>query len=200
MDAIGTLRQDHAHLRKKLALLESVLQAGPEARFVLREMCFSLQRALHEHMERESTALSSLPSEHSGSRSRGPVPDHGAAYHALRAVNELLLGGVRPSLPLIVSRISRAIEELELELELQDETMTGLQGNTESGTAPISGAMSVNEILNRYPRTEGVFEQLHINRLREGYESVDEVAWRHGMDASEFLDTLRRVVTDFPSY
>ena len=57
----------------------------------------------------------------------------------------------------------------------------------------ISGAMSVNEILCRYPRIELLLlERLHINRLREGYESVEELAWRHGLDASQLIEQLRR--------
>ena len=67
----------------------------------------------------------------------------------------------------------------------------------DSATA-ISGAMSVNEILQRYPNTEQLIEQLHINRLREGYESVDELAWRHGIDVSQFIEQLRRAAATFP--
>jgi hypothetical protein len=53
--------------------------------------------------------------------------------------------------------------------------------------------MSANEILQRYPQARSAFDQLRINRLREGYESVDELAWRHGVDAEEFLERLRRL-------
>jgi iron-sulfur cluster repair protein YtfE (RIC family) len=57
---------------------------------------------------------------------------------------------------------------------------------------PISETMSVNEILRRYPRAEPLFRDLHVNRLQEGYESVDEVAWRHGMDLEQLLKRLRQ--------
>jgi hypothetical protein len=57
----------------------------------------------------------------------------------------------------------------------------------------ISMTMSANEILQRYPQARSAFDQLRINRLREGYESVDELAWRHGVDAEEFLERLRRL-------
>jgi len=57
----------------------------------------------------------------------------------------------------------------------------------------ISVTMSANEILQRYPQARPAFDQLCINRLREGYESVDELAWRHGMDAEELLEQLRRL-------
>ena len=68
----------------------------------------------------------------------------------------------------------------------------------QSDAVVISGAMSANEILQRYPSTEPVFQQLHINRLREGYESVDELAWRHGVDVSQLIDTLQRTVLSYP--
>ena len=59
-------------------------------------------------------------------------------------------------------------------------------------SAEISEAMSVNEIVQRYPRTERFFNQLHVNRLAEGYESVDELAWRYGMDVGQVIERLRQ--------
>lgn len=58
----------------------------------------------------------------------------------------------------------------------------------------IVPAMSANEILQRFPQTEPIFTQLQVNRLREGYESVDELAWRHGIDVSQVLEQLREAV------
>ena len=66
------------------------------------------------------------------------------------------------------------------------------QGSHETPPA-ISSTMSANEIVQRYPGTGPLFEQeLHINRLREGYESVDELAWRHGMDVAQVIERLRQ--------
>lgn len=62
----------------------------------------------------------------------------------------------------------------------------------------ISGAMSANAISRRYPQTEGLFEQLHIDRRAEGYESVDELAWRHGVDVRQFLEQLRQTALNLP--
>ena len=58
------------------------------------------------------------------------------------------------------------------------------------GAPEISEAMSVNEIVRRYPRTERFFSQLHVNRLEDGYQSVDELAWRHGMDVGQVIERL----------
>ncbi len=64
----------------------------------------------------------------------------------------------------------------------------------------ISGSMSANAIARYYPATESLFEQLQIDRRFEGYESLEELAWRHGMEVSEFLKQLRQAAAKFPSY
>jgi iron-sulfur cluster repair protein YtfE (RIC family) len=203
MEAIRILGQDHALLRKKLALLKSALQVAPEARFVVREMCFSLQRVLQEHMQREQDVFERSSHEQPSEAPPSKMADHSAVQHLLRTVNELLLGGMRASMPTVVVRLAQAIEQLEAQMDEQERTVfaaldeaTAARGH-DLPTA-ISGAMSVNEIVQRYPRTERIFEQLRIDRFREGYESVDELAWRYGMDVSQFLEQLRQVATSFP--
>ena len=64
----------------------------------------------------------------------------------------------------------------------------------------ISGAMSANAITRRYPSTETLFEQLQIDRRVEGYESVEELAWRHGVELSQLMKQLRRAATTVSSY
>ena len=191
-DTTRALRQDHDLLRKKLALLESALQVAPEAKFVLREMCFSLQRVLHDHRAREGPALPTR------------ATDHADVHSLLRTVNELLLTGMRASMPTIILWLSKVIQLLREQMEVQERTAfadveaeEGVPADERS--AAIDSAMSVNEILQRYPKTEPVFSQLHINRLQEGYESVDEFAWHHGMDVSQFLEQLRQAATSLTS-
>ena len=62
----------------------------------------------------------------------------------------------------------------------------------------ISGEMSVNAIVQRYPQTEALFRKLQIDRQREGYESVDELAWRRGVDEGHVLKQLRQLAKVFP--
>ena len=76
--------------------------------------------------------------------------------------------------------------------------LTPPPGSRACESVAISGAMSANEILQRYPSTEPVFQELHINRLREGYDSVDELAWRHGMDVEQFVHTLQQAALSYP--
>ena len=181
METPQSLMHDHALLRKKLALLEAAIQVGPGARFVLREMCFSLQRLLQEHVQRERQVCSASVMPHDDP---WHARDHRAAQHLLRMVNELLLGGMRASMPIIVTRLSHLIDQLKAQMEEQEQALF-----------PISSTMSANEIVRRYPGTGPLFEQeLHVNRLREGYESVDELAWRHGMDVAQVIERLREAV------
>ena len=62
----------------------------------------------------------------------------------------------------------------------------------------ISGGMSANAVLKQYPQTAALFDQLHIDRQREGYESVEELVWRRGVDEQRFLGQLRQVAKVFP--
>ena len=62
----------------------------------------------------------------------------------------------------------------------------------------ISGTMSANALMRRYPKTEALFRRLQIDRQREGYESVDELVWRHGMDERYFFKQLRQLAKVFP--
>ena len=59
----------------------------------------------------------------------------------------------------------------------------------------ISGTMSANAIARRYPSTETLFKQLQIDRRLEGYDSVEELAWRHGMELTQLIEELQRAAT-----
>ncbi len=206
MDLTGPLHQDHAFLRKKLTLLEFAMESVPDTRILVRELCGSIQKYLQEHLQREERAMQLYYSAPLANPDIPRIHDHAAELALFRGVNELLLGGLRVSSPMVMLRLSQAIEQLRARIEEQEtrvfpvlyEQMGGRP--MERAHPPISGAMSVNEILQRYPRTGPVFEQLHVNRLREGYESVDEVAWRHGVDPSEMVEHLRDMVTKSGRY
>lgn len=199
-----TLRQDHDLLRKKVALLESALQIAPEAKFVLREMCFSLQRLLHDHRAREGPVLQAYAERRLAGESPSRLTDHADVHSLLRTVNELLLTGMRASMPTIILWLSKAIQLLREQIDAQERAAFAVLDAAEGlpageASAAIDSAMSVNEILYRYPKTGPVFSQLRINRLQEGYESVDEFAWHHGMEISQLLEQLRQAATSLTS-
>ena len=204
MGATSALSQDHTHLRKRLTLLESALRVVPDARFILREMCFSLLRELQDHMDREAAVLQShghlVTLQHFPPSAR----DHSAECALTRSIIALLLEGVSAADPSVIRSITQTIEQLRIHMEEQERMLfhllDRLEGfDLEGSLTAISGAMSVNEVLNRYPQTEQVFEQFHINRMRDGYESVDEWAWRHGMEVSPLIERLRAAATPPPT-
>jgi len=203
MEATSPLRDDHALLRKKLVLLESALQVAPEKRGVLRDLCVSLQRFLQDHIHREAHLLQVYYHRIPSGRYISEAGDHSAEQRLLRAVNELLASGIKASVPMVVLRLSHAIEQLQEQMDRQERTVFPSLDYTQEArmgsTETISSSMSVNEILLRYPQTESVFERLRINRLRDGYESVDELAWRQGIDVSQLVEELLQVVT-FPGF
>ena len=196
MDVLGLLRADHALLRTKLRFLESSLAAAPQARLALLGKCGSVLRLLNRHMERERAVVQLYYARVPAARYLTPMVEHSGEHDLLRAVEGLLQTGMRVSASLVVLRLSQAIDQLEEQMTRQEETvfasLEGAEDELARDTPPeIEGSMSINAILKRYPQTEPIFRELAVNRLHEGYESVDEVAWRHGMDAGRFLQRLR---------
>ena len=208
-EATWAIRQDHGLLRKKLTLLGSALQVAPEVPFILREMSFSLHQLLVNHTEREASALGlyhqRLPAGSGGS----PAKDHADVQRLLRGVNELLLEGMHALLPEVVARLSEVLKRLEAQMDEQECTVLEFLDHAEPSpidgvrrdrdAEAISGSMSVNEILQRFPQTMPLFERLRINRLQEGYDSVDEIAWHHGLDVPQLLEQLRKAVASVPA-
>ena len=205
MDVIGMLRADHALMRTKLKFFESSLAAAPHARLALLGKCGSVLRLLNRHMEREHPVIQLYYARVPVARFFTPMLDHSPEHDLLRAVEELLQAGLKVSITLVILRLSQALEQLEEQIDRQERTVFGaLEGPqdplTQDTPLEIEGSMSINAILKRYPQTEPLFREMAVNRLHEGYESIDEVAWRHGVDASRLLDRLREQAAGFPRY
>ena len=201
MDAAHTVRHDHAIIRSKLTLLESTIQSASRVRGILREQCGSLQRLLQEHMQREQGFLDAAGHSRTAHPTGAQPHDHSSAYQLLRGAHELLRCSWKVSMPQVILRLCQTTEQLRAEMVEQERTVftcgTAVSGEEAPPQAvfAISGWMSVNEILQLFPTTGAVFEQLHVNRVQEGYESLDEIAWRHGVDASEVIQQLRQFLT-----
>ena len=58
----------------------------------------------------------------------------------------------------------------------------------------LTETMTVQEIKRRYPSTKAVFDGLFIGSRFEGYDCLDEVAWRHGMESEDLLLSLEEAV------
>ena len=58
----------------------------------------------------------------------------------------------------------------------------------------VDAAMTINRIVHEFPSTKPVFDRFSINVPLEGCTCLDEVAWRHGMEAEELLRRLEAVI------
>jgi len=73
-------------------------------------------------------------------------------------------------------------------------TSFGLMEKEQLLPSGLSETMTVQEVMRRYPNTGSVLEGLCIDRSFEGYDCLDEVAWRHGMESQELLALLEEEV------
>ena len=60
--------------------------------------------------------------------------------------------------------------------------------------ARFDETMTVNRVVQEFPGTRPVFERLFISVPMEGCTCLDEVAWRHGLEAEELLEALETAV------
>ncbi len=187
MEPTQVLAEDHARLRRKLALLDAALEQLPETRPLLRDIAGSLQRLLNEHLKREQPIIQHIVTHEPDAQALPYVKDHMYEQTLLHGVNALSPCGTRGSLPLLVLRLAQIVEQLRATMETQERFLFPLLRS-----AAISRWMSINEIIRYFPGSESVFEQLQVNRLREGYDSLDELAWRRGLDASVLMERIRQ--------
>ena len=63
-----------------------------------------------------------------------------------------------------------------------------------TGSAELHEWMTPNGIVREHPETRSVFDRLFISLSVEGCDCLDEVAWRHGMDAQDLISRLQVVI------
>lgn len=204
MESVSCLLSDHALIKKKCFLLESILQSNPEGRLVISELTRSLQRLLEEHCRREQPFLQHYRYQQHVYGDAPVATDHMAERQILRAVSQLLLARMKTARTLIILRLSQAIEQLQIQMTRQERLIFPAIDETllsqETGSMVINETMSVNEVLGRFPTARQVFDELHVNRMEEGADSMDEIAWRHGLRVTDVLEQVRHAVVDSPTY
>jgi iron-sulfur cluster repair protein YtfE (RIC family) len=201
MTAVDRLRRDHKTLRAKLDVLESALRMGPNAWFVLREVCFTLAKQLRDHMKREEELVSLC-------RRRMPphvvaevVVEHRDEPAHLRTINHLFVSEsghsmerIKPALTAVIDGLRHHMAEEEAELfpilERAIEGRFPRPTAVSASTTRLDEAMTVNRLVQEFPRTKPVFERFFINIPMEGCNCLDEVAWTHGMETNEMLKQL----------
>ena len=147
MKIIHAVRHDHTVLRNKLALVESALYLAPDARFVLREICFSLQQLLQDHLDRETGLLrtyAQLALTHYDPLDID-VEDHAYPLNLLRTVNDLLLTGKPASMPTVGLWLSNVIDRLRRQMDVQEsmafpllEAGQGVRAGSRAGRARVT--------------------------------------------------------------
>ena len=206
MNAIERLKRDHKILRSKLDVLEAAMRMGPETWYVLREVCYTLSRQLQNHLRREEALVDACRAELKREHLAHVVVEHRDEPERLRTLNRLFLQTdghslkqVKPVLRDVVEGLRRHMDEEERELFPLIEGHLAVReaqmpATREPLASPIDEVMTVNRLIQLYPRTKRVFEQFFVNLPYEGCDCLDEVAWRHGMDAQELIRRLEEVI------
>lgn len=206
MKAIERLRRDHVILRSKLDVLESALKIGPDAWFVLREVSHTLARQLRDHLRREEELVAACRAALREEALVHLTVEHGDEPQRLQALHRLFvkesgqsLSRIEPVLTEIIEGLRRHMEEEEMELfPILEQTLAERHAEAVTYPSPLPGRleemMTVNRVLQHYPKTKGVFEQLFINIPYEGSDCLDEVAWRRGMDCRQLLLLLEEAI------
>ena len=205
MNAIDRLRRDHQILRAKLDVLEAALGMGPEAWFVLREMCFTLSRQLRDHLKREEELVAACRRSLTPKLLAELVVEHKDEPQHLRAILRLFvserghsLEQIRPVLTQVIGGLRRHMAEEESELfPVLERTLADRPREAAAATGPaarLDETMTVNRVVQEFPATRPVFTRLFINVPMEGCACLDEVAWRHGMDSRELLERLEQTI------
>ena len=205
MNAVERLRRDHTILRSKLDVLQSALTIGSETWYVLREVCFTLSRQLRDHIKREEDLVVACRKAMTPQALAEVVVEHKDEPAHLRTVNRLFvsqadhsLDRIKPALTQVIEGLRRHMDEEERELfpifeRFLKEQEAAIPA-TPARPAAIDETMTVNRIAQEFPGTKPVFERLFINVPMEGCTCLDEVAWRHGMDTRELVDTLEDTI------
>lgn len=204
MEAIERLRRDHAILRSKLDVLESALKMGPEAWFVLREVSHTLAQQLRDHIRREEALVAVCRSALREQALTHITVEHHDEPQRLRTLSRLFikesgqsLRHIEPVLTEIIAGLRHHMEEEEQELfPVLEQVLAEQQAAVDPSSAlgQLDEVMTINWVLQQYPKTRGVFEQLFINIPYEGSDCLDEVAWRHGMGVQDLISKLEQTI------
>lgn len=213
MRAVDRLKRDHEILRSKLDVLEGALGMGPETWYVLREVCFTLSRQLRDHIKREEALVAACRSALNPTMLAEIVVAHRDEPAHLATINRLFVSQTAQSVDRITPGLLEVIHGLRRHMASEEQELFPIleralaeqepEGIAESSPLPwLDETMTVNRVVQVCPSTRTVFEQLFINLAIEGCSSLDEVAWRHGMESRELLEALEafRASCECPSH
>ncbi len=199
MNAVERLRRDHALLRSKLDVLESALKMGPETWYVLREVCFTLSRQLRDHIRREEELVAACRKAMNPKVLAEVSVEHHDEPQHLRTINRLFvrasqhsLEQITPVLTEVIHGLRRHMTEEERELfPLLERTLAEhgqFNESTTSGSNRLEEVMTVNCVIQQYPRTKPLFERLFINVSMKAARVLmkwpGSGAWKRGISST----------------
>ena len=206
MSIVEELQRDHHMLREKMELLHSAVALAPDAWFVLRESGFVLRRRLQTHSEREAQASAACHAPDGNRVLAHVMIRHQGSLQALAQLNRLLMAEQpEQSLEAVRTAVRAVIVTLKRECNQQEAYLFPLLAQFTDAPAPPMGAVMpphldettvINRVLCEYPQAQSVFERHGVNLVYEGYDRVDEVAWRHGLTGGEFLAEMAVAIRD----
>lgn len=205
MNPIERLRRDHQLLEKKLGMLQGAAELFPQSRLVLREGCYSVTKFLRDHSRREAKILAGLdtpPHQREG-------VEHEERLQSLRLLTRYLGdAAATSSVSELRAALSEVVEGLRHELQAQDEELfpalerVAQRGPSRTSDQPsprrLHEDMTVDRIVHLFPETKPVFDRIFVNLAYEGYDCLDEVAWRHGMQPEGLLEELEAAASRQP--
>ena len=206
MNAIERLRRDHRILRSKLDVLEAGLQMEGDTWYVLREVCFTLSRQLRDHIKREDDLVIACRKAMNPKVLAEVAVEHKDEPAHLRTINRLFVSAsghslerIRPELTEVIHGLRHHMAEEEAKLfpileRVLKEQEVAEPAEAVPGPQAVDETMTINRIVQEFPTTKPVFEWLFINVPVEGCACLDEVAWRHGMEAQELLQRLEEAI------
>jgi len=176
--------------------MEGTRHIGAPAWPILREACVALAEELEAHVAREDPvwvrAMACME--------RGPftreIPTHKTQARQLQLLVRDLSVHEEQMLKDVDAALSAMMEELQQQLDEQDDRLIPF---AEEEGAPLVCALlketaTVNRLASLYPATQRVFEELGINRRFEGSDELEEVVWRHGLNAQTVLEQLAQAI------
>lgn len=206
MNSIDRLKEDHDRVTSKIPILESAFAMGEEAWFVIREVCFSVSTQLHTHIKHEEqlvVACRSVLGQLSLEELNRFDVTHHKEHRRLQIINWLLKGdpcfsldGIRSTCATAITTLHHHIEQQEAELFPLLERVLGpyeiVWRDWLRAATRLTGTMTVQEVLRRYPQTKAVFERFSVDGVLERYETLEEVAWCHGVESRRLLAHLEK--------
>ena len=200
------LRGDHRRLRTKARLLESVSALGPNAWFGVRELCLEMATRLRQHSQREHRLVTYGWARHPSEVCGGAAIIHAKEMLSLHVIATTVLTDYRPSYHQLELTCGEAAAQMRetmtrqerelfpmLERWLEEPEPSGIMEDPPPASR-LADLMTVNRLLQQYPEAREVLERWHVNLLFEGYDLLDEVVWRRGVDGRELLRQLETLV------